>query len=253
MSHPIETPSPQVTVILPCLNEVDNIEPMIAELQEVLEPTGRTYEILYVDDRSTDGTYEKLVGLLPVHSFLRVIRHRVNLGQSAALVSGYKSARGEILVSMDADLQNDPHDLPRMLEKLDEGFDAVCGVRTGRKDSFGKKISSKVANSIRSLILGDGILDAGCTYRAMRRHCADELPVFRATHRFTNTLLTWNGYKIHQLPIGHRSRTHGVSKYGIGNRLWVGIKDMLAMRWYKGRRIPPQRLEPEPRPTHPVH
>lgn len=245
---PQATETPYFSVIIPCFNEKDNIEPLIAELVAVMQPTGRPFEIIYVDDRSNDGSYEHLLSLLKIHPFLRVVRHKANMGESAALVSGYSVARGEIIVQMDADLQNNPADFPAMLAKLEEGYDAVCGVRTERQDSFSKRLSSMVANAIRGAILGDGVRDAGCTYKVMRRHCVAELPVFKATHRFTTTILIWNGYKVFQMPITHRPRTRGYSKYGIGNRLWVGIKDMFAMRWYKNRRIPPHRLEPEVRP-----
>jgi dolichol-phosphate mannosyltransferase len=243
MSAPV---NPVYSVILPCFNERDNIDPMIEELAGVLGRTGQPFEIIYVDDRSSDGSYEHLIALLEVHPFLRVVRHKANMGQSAALVSGYEAARGDVFITMDADLQNNPEDLPAMLAKLQEGFEAVFGVRADRKDGFFKRLSSKIANGIRGFILGDGVLDAGCTYKVISRHCVAELPVFRATHRFTSTILMWNGYRICQMPISHRPRTRGVSKYGIGNRLWVGIKDMLAMRWFKGRRLPPHRLEPEP-------
>jgi glycosyltransferase involved in cell wall biosynthesis len=241
-------PCPYFSVILPCFNEVDNIEPLVAELVSVLEPLGRPFEIIYVDDCSNDGSYEKLVSLLGTHGFLRVIRHKKNLGESAALASGYRVARGQVFITMDADLQNPPADIPVMFAKLEEGFDAVCGVRAQRQDSFSKRMSSKVANGVRGFLLGDGVLDAGCTYRMMKQHCVLELPVFRATHRFTTTMLIWNGFRVHQMIISHRPRTMGYSKYGIGNRLWVGILDMIGMRWFKGRMVPSDRLETEPRP-----
>lgn len=233
---------PRISAVIPCYNELENIEPLVAELQAALDPTGHPYEIIYVDDFSADGSSEKLVELATRMPFLRVFRHKQNLGESAAILSGYEQARGDIVITMDADLQNDPADIPEML-KLLENVDAVCGVRARRQDSTIKKMSSRVANKVRHWLLNDGIHDAGCTLRVVRRHSLNQLPGFRGLHRFLPTILKIHGFHVLEMPVNHRPRTRGVSKYGIGNRLWVGIADIMGMRWYRKRHFPPNRLD----------
>jgi len=250
-------PNPEVSVILPCYNEVDNLDPLIAEIKAAMALVGKSFEILYIDDCSTDGTTERLAELAKTDPLIRHIRHKRNLGESAGTLTGIEYSRGEILITMDADLQNDPADIPAMLKKLARA-DAVCGVRRERNDSFGKRLSSTLANSLRGALLADGIHDAGCTYRALRRSALDQLIGFRALHRFLPTILKWHGYKVVEMGINHRPRSAGVSKYGFGNRFWVGVMDVLAMLWYRKRHFPPHRAyeevaapvpEPEPVPT----
>ncbi|MBX7243939.1 MAG: glycosyltransferase family 2 protein [Candidatus Sumerlaeaceae bacterium] len=238
-----DTQNPEISVVLPCYNEVDNIDEMIAQLCAAIDSTGRTFEIVYVDDASSDGSFEKLQQLQKTMPFLVPVRHKTNFGESAAFLTGFERIRGSIVITMDADLQNDPADIPAMLRHLEaQNADAVCGIRRKRIDSGSKKISSRVANGVRGWILGDGIHDAGCTYRVMKRAAIQQLPGFRALHRFMPTIMKWHGFKVVEMEINHRARTAGVSKYGIGNRLWVGIYDMFAMRWYKRRFFPPNRV-----------
>ncbi len=233
-----------ISVVLPCYNEVDNLEPLIAELRAALDPLGRSYEIIYVDDASTDGTTEKLRELTAKMPFLRHLRHRTNFGESAGMLTGFGAARGQVVITMDADMQNDPADIPMLLGLLDKA-DCVCGVRGTRNDSFSKRASSRIANRVRGLLLADNIHDAGCTFRAIRREALRQLLGFRALHRFLPTILQWHGYRVVETVINHRPRTRGVSKYGIGNRLWVGIGDMFAMRWYRRRFFSPNRTAAE--------
>jgi glycosyltransferase involved in cell wall biosynthesis len=232
---------PEISVVLPCFNEVDNLEPLIAELQSVLGRVGRPFEVVYVDDCSTDGTTERLRDLCGRLPFLRLVRHRANFGESAGTLTGFEAARGDTIITMDADMQNDPADIPMLLEAL-KGADCVAGVRGTRNDSFSKRMSSRIANFVRRLMLNDGIHDAGCTFRAYRRDCLRQLMGFRALHRFLPTILKIHGFTVVEATINHRPRTRGVSKYGIGNRLWVGIQDMNAMRWYRRRFFPPDRV-----------
>jgi glycosyltransferase involved in cell wall biosynthesis len=232
---------PEITIVLPSYNEEENLAPIIQEFCQVLDPTGRPYEILVVDDGSTDGTAARLSALAQTIPTLRFQRHTTNFGQSAAILTGYCKARGEIVVTMDADMQNDPADLPEMLRRL-EACDMVTGIRQNRRDTLTKRLSSRVANAVRGALLGDGIHDAGCTFRAVRRRCLGQLPPFRGLHRFLPTILKIHGYRVEEMPVNHRPRVRGVSKYGIGNRLWVGIGDMMAMRWYKRRHFSPDRL-----------
>ncbi len=232
---------PEITIVLPSFNEEENLVPLIQEFCRVLDPIGRPYEILVVDDGSTDGTGARLATLTRTVAVLRFLRHTTNYGQSAAILTGYACARGDIVVTMDADMQNDPVDLPGMLERL-KSCDMVTGIRKNRRDTLTKRLSSRVANAVRGCILGDGIHDAGCTFRAVRRRCLRQLPPFRGLHRFLPAILKIHGYRVEEMPVNHRPRTRGVSKYGIGNRLWVGIGDMMAIRWYKRRHFSPDRL-----------
>jgi glycosyltransferase involved in cell wall biosynthesis len=215
---------------------------LIEELEGVLASLGRTFEVVCVDDRSTDKSLDVLASLGKARPYLRVVRHGVNCGESAAQASGFRSALGAIIITMDADLQNDPADIPRLLENLDAGTAAVCGVRGKREDSPVRRLSSRVANAFRNAVTGDRITDAGCTFRAIRSSALGELPVFNGLHRFLPTILRFQGFKVKELKVNHRPRTRGVSKYGVGNRMWRGIRDCLAMRWYRARRLPADRI-----------
>lgn len=240
---------PTYSVVLPCYNEVGNLEPLARELHAVLGKLEQPYEIIFVDDASTDGTTEKLREMIARDDRLRHIRHRQNFGQSAGILAGFHAARAPIIITMDADLQNDPADIPMMLRTLRKTrAHAVCGVRARRVDSFGKRLSSRLANYFRDRLLGDGIHDAGCAFRVMRRSALGELIHFRALHRFLPTILKWQGRKVVEVPINHRARQSGTSKYGFGNRFFVGIQDILGMRWYRRRLLPPNRIETPPAP-----
>lgn len=238
------TPIPIYSIILPCYNEVGNLVPLIEEIRGVMEKIGKPFEVIYVDDCSNDGTTEKLRELKGVYPFLRHIRHKKNLGESAGTLTGFEHALGLVLITMDADLQNDPADIPAMLRKLRKA-DCVCGVRRTRNDSIGKRLSSRGANFFRNALLKDNIHDAGCTFRAIRRECTEQLIGFRALHRFLPAILKWHGFQVVEMKINHRPRTSGVSKYGFGNRFFVGIGDIIAMLWYKRRHFPPHRAFPE--------
>lgn len=230
----------ELSVVVPCFNEEDNIEPLLDELENTLRATGKTFEIIYVDDCSTDQSLARLATAAKERPYLRVVKHKQNLGESAAILSGYEVACGAVVFSMDADLQNDPADIPKFLDALKDA-DAVCGVRAKRQDSLTKKISSRVANKVRALLLNDDIHDAGCTYRAIRREALAQLIAFRGLHRFIPTILRYHGFRVVEIPVNHRPRTRGYSKYGIGNRLWVGILDIIGMMWYRKRHFPPHR------------
>ncbi|MGB9690787.1 MAG: glycosyltransferase family 2 protein [Candidatus Sumerlaeaceae bacterium] len=232
----------EISVVVPCFNEEDNIEPLLRELETVLGKTGKPFEIIYVDDCSTDHSLARLLAARRSRPFLRVVRHKRNLGESAAILSGYEVAHGAIVFSMDADLQNDPADIPQFLAALEQA-DAVCGVRAKREDSWSKRMSSRVANKVRGFLLKDEIHDAGCTYRAIRREALVQLIGFRGLHRFIPTILKYHGFRVVEISVNHRPRARGYSKYGIGNRLWVGILDLIGMMWYRTRFFPPHRAE----------
>jgi glycosyltransferase involved in cell wall biosynthesis len=201
--------------------------------------------VLAVDDRSTDGSQAVLIEARSSRPWVRILRHRFNQGQSAAFSTGFLGARGRLVVTLDADGQNDPHDLPRMLELLSGDTAMVCGVRQKRQDSWTKRMSSRIANRFRSALLADNVTDAGCCFRVIRRDALREVPAFNGMHRFLPTILRFQGYAVAETPVNHRPRTRGVSKYGVGNRLWRGLRDTLAMRWFKKRCLRGNRWEAE--------
>ena len=220
-----------LSVVVPLFNEEDNIAPLCAEIAAAL--AGRAYEIVLVDDKSTDSTLSRIPRLAEV----RVVELAANTGQSGAMYAGIQAAKGDILVLMDGDRQNDPADIPKMLETLHRGFDLVCGFRASRKDTFSKRLTSKVANAVRSRFTRDGVRDTGCTLKVLRRECREALLPFNGMHRFIPALIKGMGYRITEMPVNHRPRVAGVSKYGFGNRALRATMDMLAVRWLLGRQI----------------
>ncbi len=233
---------PEISIVLPVFNEDGNLAALLAEFAEVLRPTGPSYEVICVDDASTDRSVAVLQELQPRHAEMRLLRHRINAGQSAAYATGFAHARGQVVITMDADGQNDPHDIPALLAALKPGIACVTGVRRQRQDNAVRRLSSRIANAYRNWITGDRVTDAGCTFRALRREALRELPVFNGLHRFIPTILRRQGYQVAELPVNHRPRTRGVTKYGMRNRLWRGIRDCFAMRWYAARAVPADRL-----------
>lgn len=241
---------PELSVVLPCFEEQGALPGLVAELAEALGRSGRSWEVLCVDDASRDATAEVVRGLARRWPQVRLLRHARRCGQSAALASGFRKARGAVLLTLDADGQNDPADLPRLLESLERGADAACGVRARRHDGWVRRASSRVGNRFRDVVTGVPVRDAGCALRALRRECLAEVPVFNGMHRFLPTLLKLQGFHVVELEVGHRLRLTGASKYGIGNRALRGLVDCLVMRWF-ARRLPPgRRLLPAAGPAH---
>ena len=233
-----------LSVVIPVYNEEDNLAPLLEELVPVLKSLGMSFEILCIDDKSTDASLRLLQELQKTHPELRVIRHCINSGESAATATGFACARGEIIVTMDADQQNDPADIPLLLRELG-GVDGVCGVRRTRQDDWVKRISSRTANAFRNWATQDTIADAGCTFRALRKEALREIPVFNGMHRFLPTLLRLQGFTVREILVNHRPRTRGVSKYGVGNRMFRGLVDCLAIRWFRRRSVSAKRALPE--------
>ncbi len=231
-----------ISVILPCFNEADCIAELTAELNTVLDRIGTASEILFVDDASTDHTLDVMIDLQRRYPRVCIINHQYRSGQSAGHASGFRLARGARIVTLDADGQNDPSDMPRLLDAL-EHADAVCGIRRRRQDTRVKRMSSRIANRFRNAITREHITDAGCAYRALRRSALTELPVFNGMHRFLPTLLRMQGYRVVEIDVNHRPRHAGVSKYGINNRLWRGLIDCLAIRWLQSRAVPGDRVQ----------
>tara|TARA_B100000686_G_scaffold81307_2_gene87815 strand:+ start:312 stop:1016 length:705 start_codon:yes stop_codon:yes gene_type:complete len=225
-----------ISVVIPCFNEEDNIFSLWHELCPVLESLDTSWEVIFVDDCSSDSTAQKIRDL--DRNEVILLSHSVNQGESAAQLTGFRSSRGTLIVTMDADLQNDPRDLPYLIDSL-KGYGAVCGIRPSRADSLSKKISTKIANLFRNTILRDGIKDAGCTYRVFKKEVLVDIVPFRGMHRFLPTILQFHGIKINQVFIKDRPRKSGVSKYGMGNRIFVGFVDTLAIYWYKKRFVSP--------------
>ena len=224
-----------ISIVIPVFNEQENLEPLIAELEQGLNRISLQYEIVCVDDRSTDQSLQKLQALQRCHPCLRIVKHSVNSGESAGQATGFAFSRGDVIITMDADQQNDPADIPSLLKAMAPDIAAVCGVRRIREDDLIRRLSSKIANRFRNAMTGDRIADAGCTFRALRRNALSELPVFNGLHRFLPTILRLQGYRVVEIPVNHRPRTRGSSKYGVGNRLVRGILDCIAMRWFRRR------------------
>jgi glycosyltransferase involved in cell wall biosynthesis len=228
--------SPALTVVIPAYNEQANVEPCYRELAQVLEHHGQSFEILFVDDGSTDGTGDVLRRLAGEDPRVRVLRFRRNAGQTAALHAGFQHARGAVVVTMDADLQNDPHDIPKLLAAL-PGQDAVCGWRVDRRDPWTKRMASRVANRVRDRFTRDGVHDTGCTLKAFRREAVQGLHLYRGMHRFLPALLQMEGRRVTEVAVSHRPRRAGTSKYGNWGRLWAGLADLFAVRWMARRRL----------------
>ncbi len=234
MTLQLSPASIDLTVVLPCFNEQDCVAELTDELIAALDPHCLSYELLFVNDASTDSTADVLWQLQAERPCVRIVTHTINSGESAAQATGFRYARGRTIVTMDSDRQNDPADLPAFFDAL-ERADVVCGVRSRREDDWVRRLSTRLANGFRNRLTGDRIADAGCTYRAFARDVVSELPVFNGMHRFLPTLLRWQGYTVVEIETNHRARTTGSSKYGVGNRLFRGIRDCLAMRWWKQR------------------
>jgi dolichol-phosphate mannosyltransferase len=223
--------SPAVSVVVPLFNEEENVPILQGELTAAL--SGLDYEIIFVDDGSTDGTVRRIAP----DPRVRLVQFERNAGQSAAMYAGLNSARGDVAVLIDGDLQNDPADIPRLLAEIERGADLVCGYRAQRKDTVVKRITSRVANFVRSRFTKDGVRDTGYTLKAMKRECVSALLPFKGMHRFIPALVKGAGYRLFEIPVNHRPRKFGLSKYGLGNRALRATTDMFGVRWLLSRRL----------------
>lgn len=227
---------PEISVVVPAYNEVESLPPLFAELRDALASTGRTWELIVVDDGSTDGSRELIEREAERDDRVRAFVLERNAGQSAALAAGLGRVRGDIVVTLDADLQNDPADLPKLLAAL-ANADVVSGVRAKRQDTWVRLVSSRIANAVRRGVLKDPVTDIGCSFKAYRREVLEGLPMFVGVHRFLPALCVFRGARFAEVPLHHRARAHGVSKYGVGNRLWRGIADLVGVQWLKTRLV----------------
>ena len=223
--------SPAVSVVVPVFNEEENVSILQSELRAAL--AGLDYEIVFVDDGSTDRSADKIETAPNV----RVLHFEKNTGQSAALYAGVRAACGKTIVMIDSDLQNDPTDIPRLLEEISRGADLVCGYRAKRKDTMTKRLTSRIANFVRSRFTKDYVRDTGCTLKAMRRECVSTLVPFKGMHRFIPALIRGAGYRLVEIPVNHRPRRFGQTKYGFGSRALRATIDMLGVRWLLSRRL----------------
>jgi glycosyltransferase involved in cell wall biosynthesis len=223
-----------LTIVAPVYNERDNLELLVAELDDALEAVD--FEILLVDDGSNDGSSEMITSLAHDHPRVRGLHFKHNRGQTAAFDAGFRQARGRWIVTIDSDLQNDPRDIPTLLAALGD-YDAAVGYRARRRDSWLRRISSTIANAVRNRLSGDDIIDTGCSLKAFRRECLASLKLYTGMHRFLPTLLRIEGYRVVQLPVNHRPRTRGTSKYGVWNRVFRSFIDLLAVRWMRKRHL----------------
>jgi dolichol-phosphate mannosyltransferase len=235
--------SPQISIVIPVYNEEENIVPLLEEIGFVLN--GKLdYEVICVDDGSTDNTPQRLVELAQAQSALRVITHQHNAGQSTALRTGVRAARATWIVTLDGDGQNDPADVPRlwtMIQSRDQvpNLRLVVGQRRRRQDSWLKRISSKIANAVRARLLNDNTPDSGCGLKLFLRETYLDLPYFDHMHRFLPALIQREGGQVLSVEVNHRPRVRGASKYGVRDRLWVGIVDLIGVMWLQRRsRIP---------------
>ena len=225
-----------VSIVAPVFNERDNLGPLVDELLAVLRATALRFEIVLVDDGSDDGSGETIDALAAAHPEVRGVHFKANRGQTAAFDAGFKSARGAIVVTIDADLQNDPRDIPALLRAL-EGHDAAVGFRAERRDGTVRRFSSKIANAVRNRLSGDDIIDTGCSLKAFRAEALREIKLWNGMHRFLPTLIRLEGRSVVQIPVNHRPRLMGTSKYGVWNRLFRSLADLFAVRWIKSRRL----------------
>ncbi|NWG01484.1 MAG: glycosyltransferase family 2 protein [Syntrophaceae bacterium] len=233
----METPvHPTLSVVVPVFNEEESLPLFIPKLVEVLETLPFSYEMIFVDDGSSDESWRILKEMASKHAFLRVLRFKENRGLSTALIAGMREARGEKIATLDSDLQNDPADIPRLLAYLDR-YDMATGWRRKREDKWLKRISSKIANRIRNWLSGETIQDSACTLRAFKKECIQRIPMFNGMHRFLSTLVKMEGYRIVEVPVSHHPRKFGKSKYHIRNRMVRSFIDLLAVRWMKRRII----------------
>jgi glycosyltransferase involved in cell wall biosynthesis len=232
------SPQPDLSVVFPVYNEEENVPILLREIAAALDGKGWTYEIVAADDGSTDRSLEVLRASRAEHPTLRVLALEKNSGQTAALDAAWRGARGRMVVSLDADLQNDPADIPAMVRKLEEArADMVIGVRVNRQDTWSRKMQSRIGNGVRNWITGDQITDTGCSLKLVKREAIDRVRLFTGMHRFLPTLIRYAGYKVVEMPVNHRARQFGVSKYGAMNRAFRGLADCFAVRWMGTRML----------------
>lgn len=225
---------PYLSLVIPAYNEQENIPVLLERVGASLSQIGRPFEVLIVDDGSSDSTPKLLEEGMAKYPWLRVLRMGKNGGQSAAFEAGFKAARGEVIATIDADLQNDPEEIPRLIPMLD-GYDMVTGWRKDRHDTGFRRMQTKIANRVRNWLSDETIQDSASSLKLYKRHCVEGLKLFNGMHRFFPTLVKMRGYTVLETPVKHSQRYAGTAKYGLRNRAWRAFIDLLAVRWMKKR------------------
>ena len=224
-----------VSIVIPVFNEEENLPVLFEELARALRPLARAWEVVFVDDGSTDKSLLVLKGLAQENSEVRYLAFTHNRGQSAAFCAGFDEAAYPIIVTLDADLQNDPADIPAMLALFDQGYGMAIGWRKKRQDTASKRYASKIANAIRNRMTRESVRDTGCSLKVMRRDLLIRLPRFKGMHRYLPTLMKLQGATVAEMPVNHRERHMGVSKYGNWERAVAGVRDLIGVRWLQDR------------------
>jgi dolichol-phosphate mannosyltransferase len=230
--------SADIAIIVPVFDEQDNVLPLAHEVAKAFDKEPRPFELVFVDDASRDGTWERIQEAHRFDPRVRGIRHERNSGQSAALRTGVLATSAPVIATLDGDLQNDPADLPKLLAEL-SSVDFVCGMRVNRRDNWLRRVSSRIARRARQATLGADFADTGCAVRVFKRSALEGVFPFNGWHRFLPILVHGSGVSTKEVPVSHRPRVAGVSKYGMWNRLWRGIFDLLGVAWYQKRRLRP--------------
>jgi glycosyltransferase involved in cell wall biosynthesis len=237
----IDSPSEatrDLSVVVPIYNEIESVDPLVQRVRESLDPTGLDWELVAVDDGSTDGTGERLDELASSDDRVTVFHFESNCGQSAGLDAGFKNSQGRLVALLDADLQTYPEDLPKLIEMLEtEGVDAVVGIRAERRDTGWRKFSSRLANGVRNRLTREDIQDTGCPIKVFRAEAITSVKMFTGMHRFLPTLLRMEGFTVKQVPVRHAERAAGTSKYGTLDRAFTALRDAFAVRWMQDRRM----------------
>jgi dolichol-phosphate mannosyltransferase len=247
---------PYLSLVIPCYNEQENVPTLLSRVASSLAQIGRPFEVIIVDDGSTDDTPRLLEDGMRQHPWLRVVRMKRNGGQSAAFEAGFDAARGEVIATIDADLQNDPEEIPRLLPILEgangrPGVDMVTGWRKDRQDTPFRRWQSRQANRLRNWITQETVNDSASSLKLYRAHAVKGLKLFRGAHRYFPTLVKMRGYTVHEEPVKHSQRFAGTAKYGFRNRAFVGVMDLIGVRWLKSRQLRYEAREVVP--THEVH
>ncbi len=231
------TPISTLSLVVPVYNEEDNLPILFAEIACAMRDTGKAWQVLFVNDGSTDQSLDAIQRLAAEHDTVRYLSFAQNCGQSAAFKAGFDAATGDVIITMDADLQNDPADIPHMLTEYEKGYDMVIGWRANRQDSLTKKLVSRIGNTLRNWLSQETVRDTGCSLKIMRTDMAQRIPMFTGMHRFLPTLMKMQGASVAEIRVHHRPRQHGISKYGVWDRLKATTFDLLAIRWMKKRAI----------------
>jgi glycosyltransferase involved in cell wall biosynthesis len=226
-----------ISVAIPVYNEIDSLEELVARVEASLTKIGRNWELVLVDDGSSDGSFAKIRELKTSRPWLRGLKFSKNNGQTAAMAAGIRAARGALIITLDADLQNDPADIPLLLAGIEQGYTAAVGWRKKRNDTMIRRLSSRFANWVRNVVSSETIKDTGCSLKAFRAEAIKPIELFEGMHRFLPTLVKMNGGTVIEIEVSHHPRQKGVSKYNVWNRVFRSFLDLLAIRWMKWRKL----------------